>query len=73
MVNILNLKTSTFTTSVGFPPFTDHPGESAFNFGILNALEQIVQHPSRIPNRIIDTLNIHDPFLTFVCTVSLSS
>ncbi|MPC76619.1 hypothetical protein E2C01_071036 [Portunus trituberculatus] len=41
-------------------PFTDNPGELAFNFAILHDLEQLVQHPTCIP----DTPNILDLFLT---------
>ena len=44
-----------------FSPFTDHPGELAYNFAILHDLEQ---HPTRIPNRFGATLNILDLFLT---------
>ena len=39
-------------------PFTDHPGELAFNFAILHDLEQLVQHPTRIPDRLADKPNI---------------
>ncbi|MPC34339.1 hypothetical protein E2C01_027724 [Portunus trituberculatus] len=45
-------------------PFTDHPGKLAFNFAILHDLEQLVQHPTRIPDRFGDTPNILDLFLT---------
>ncbi|KAK8385199.1 hypothetical protein O3P69_012186 [Scylla paramamosain] len=44
--------------------FTDHPGELAFNFAILHDLEQLVQHPTRIPDRLGDTPIILDLFLT---------
>ena len=44
--------------------FTDQPGEQAFNFAILHDLEQLVQHPTRIPDRPGDTPNILDLFLT---------
>ena len=44
--------------------FTDDPGEQAYNFAILNGLEQLVQHPTRIPDRLGDTPNILDLFLT---------
>ena len=54
-----------FTTSFWLSsPFTDHPGELAFNFAILHDLEQLVQHPTRIPDRLGDTPNILDLFLT---------
>ncbi|MPC66984.1 hypothetical protein E2C01_061144 [Portunus trituberculatus] len=33
-------------------PFTGHPGELAFNFAILHDIEQLVQHPTRIPDRL---------------------
>ncbi|KAK8395869.1 hypothetical protein O3P69_005762 [Scylla paramamosain] len=45
-------------------PFTDHPGELAYNFAILHDLEQLVQYPTRIPDRLGDTPNILDLFLT---------
>ena len=35
-----------------FSPITNHPGELAFNFGILHDLEQLVQCPDRIPDRL---------------------
>ncbi|MPC37440.1 hypothetical protein E2C01_030919 [Portunus trituberculatus] len=57
-------------------PFTDHPGELAFNFAILHDLQQLVQHLTRIPDRLGDTPNILDLFLTsnaFVYAVTLSS
>ncbi|MPC67112.1 hypothetical protein E2C01_061278 [Portunus trituberculatus] len=38
-------------------PFIDHPGEPAFNFAILHDLEQLVQHPTRIPDSLGDTSN----------------
>ncbi|MCP3678980.1 MAG: hypothetical protein GY782_01260, partial [Gammaproteobacteria bacterium] len=44
--------------------FTDHPGEQAFNFSLLHDLEQLVQHPTRIPDRLGDQPNILDLFLT---------
>ncbi|MPC24674.1 hypothetical protein E2C01_017761 [Portunus trituberculatus] len=40
-------------------PFTDHPGELAFNSAILHDLEQLVQHPTRIPDRLGDTPILH--------------
>ncbi|MPC24187.1 hypothetical protein E2C01_017263 [Portunus trituberculatus] len=45
-------------------PYTDHPGELAFNFAILHDLEQLVQHPTHIPDRLGDAPNILDFFLT---------
>ncbi|MPC54004.1 hypothetical protein E2C01_047910 [Portunus trituberculatus] len=45
-------------------PFTDPPGKLAFNFAILHDLEILVQHPIRIPDRLGDTPNILDLFLT---------
>ncbi|KAK8405365.1 hypothetical protein O3P69_001722 [Scylla paramamosain] len=45
-------------------PFTDHPGELAYNFAILHDLEQLVQHPTRIPDHLGDMPNILDLFLT---------
>ena len=44
-------------------PFTDHPGELAYYFAILHDLEQLVQNPTRIPDRLGDTPNILDFFL----------
>ena len=49
-------------------PFTDHPGELAYNFAILHDLEQLVQHPTRISDRLGDTFNILDLFL--ICNPS---
>ena len=43
--------------------FTDHPGELAYNFAMLHDLEQLVQHPTRIPDRLEDTPKILDLFL----------
>ncbi len=40
--------------------FTDQPGEHAYNFALLNDLEQLVQHPTRIPDRLGDRPNILD-------------
>ncbi|MPC46012.1 hypothetical protein E2C01_039719 [Portunus trituberculatus] len=37
-------------------PFTDLPGELAFNFLIIHDLDQLVQHPTRIPDRLGDTV-----------------
>ncbi|MPC51216.1 hypothetical protein E2C01_045059 [Portunus trituberculatus] len=56
-------------------PFSGYPDKLAFNFAILHDLEQLVQHPSRIPDRLGDTSNIPDLFLTsnpstFVVTLS---
>ncbi|MPD00574.1 hypothetical protein E2C01_096055 [Portunus trituberculatus] len=45
-------------------PFTDHPRELAFNFAILHDIEQLVQHPTRIPDCLGDMTNILDLFLT---------
>ena len=45
-------------------PFTDQPGEQAYVFSVLNDLEQLVQHPTRIPDRLGDSPNILDLFLT---------
>ncbi|MPC39818.1 hypothetical protein E2C01_033368 [Portunus trituberculatus] len=39
-------------------PFTDHPGELASNFTILHDLQQLVQHPTRIPDRLGDKPNM---------------
>ncbi|MPC84507.1 hypothetical protein E2C01_079246 [Portunus trituberculatus] len=44
--------------------FTGHPGELAFSFAILHDLEQLVQYPTRIHDRLGDTPNILDIFLT---------
>ncbi|MPC56030.1 hypothetical protein E2C01_049978 [Portunus trituberculatus] len=45
-------------------PFTDHPGKLSFNFAIPHDLEQLVHHPTRIPDHLGDTPNILDLFLT---------
>ncbi|MPC55361.1 hypothetical protein E2C01_049294 [Portunus trituberculatus] len=39
-------------------------GELAFIFAILHDLEHLVQHPTRIPDRLGDTPNVLDLFLT---------
>ncbi|XP_050715769.1 uncharacterized protein LOC126998326 [Eriocheir sinensis] len=44
--------------------FTDQPGEQAYNFALLNDLEQLVQHHTSIPDRLGDRPNILDLFLT---------
>ncbi|MPC78573.1 hypothetical protein E2C01_073062 [Portunus trituberculatus] len=44
--------------------FTDYPSELAFNFAIVYDIEQLVQHPIRIRDRLGDTPNILDSFLT---------
>ena len=44
--------------------FTDQPGEQTYNFALINDLEQLVQHPTRIPDRLGDRPNILDLFLT---------
>ncbi|MPC66898.1 hypothetical protein E2C01_061053 [Portunus trituberculatus] len=57
-------------------PFTDHPGELAFNFAVLHDLEQLAQHPTRINDYLGDAPNILDLFLTSspsAYAVSLSS
>ncbi|MPC70576.1 hypothetical protein E2C01_064828 [Portunus trituberculatus] len=56
-------------------PFNNHPGELAFNFAILHDLEQLVQHPTRFPDRLGNAPNILDLFLTFnrAYAVTLSS
>ncbi|MPC41103.1 hypothetical protein E2C01_034687 [Portunus trituberculatus] len=41
-------------------PFTGYPGKLTFNFAILHDLEQLVQHPTRIPDRLGDKSNILD-------------
>ncbi|MPC21841.1 hypothetical protein E2C01_014842 [Portunus trituberculatus] len=42
----------------------EFPGELTFNFAILHDPEQVVQYPTRISDRLGDTLNILDIFLT---------
>ncbi len=44
--------------------FTDQPGEQAYSFSPLNDLEQLVQHSTRIPDRLGDMPNILDIFPT---------
>ena len=43
---------------------TNRSGELAFQLSILNDLTQLVQHPTRIPDRLGDRPNILDLFLT---------
>ncbi|XP_050709244.1 uncharacterized protein LOC126994048 [Eriocheir sinensis] len=43
---------------------TDQSGEQAYNFAVLNDLEQLVQHPTRIPDHLGDRPNILDLFFT---------
>ncbi|MPC88255.1 hypothetical protein E2C01_083155 [Portunus trituberculatus] len=48
---------------------------TTFNFAILHDLQQLVQHPTRIPDRLGDMPNILDIFLTsnpsaYVATLS---
>ncbi|MPC41753.1 hypothetical protein E2C01_035357 [Portunus trituberculatus] len=52
-------------------PFTDHPGELAFNFAILHDLEQLVQHTTCISDRLGDTPNILDLFLPVILLLML--
>ena len=42
---------------------TDQPGKQIFNFAILNDIEQLVQLPTRVPDRLGDKPNILDLFL----------
>ncbi|MPC45091.1 hypothetical protein E2C01_038775 [Portunus trituberculatus] len=44
--------------------FTNQSGEQGFNFAILHDLQQLVQHPICIPDRLKDTPTILDIFLT---------
>ena len=56
--------------------FNDQPGEQAFNFVSLHDLEQLVKHPTRIPDHSGDMPNILDLFLTsnpFAYSVKLPS
>ncbi|MPC71100.1 hypothetical protein E2C01_065369 [Portunus trituberculatus] len=54
-----------FTTSFGFPlPSLTIHNELPFNFVIFHNLEQLMEHPTRIPDRLGDTPNILDLFLT---------
>jgi len=46
------------------PALADQPGERAFIFAILHDLGQLVQHPTRITDRLGDTSNILKHFLT---------
>ncbi|MPC15980.1 hypothetical protein E2C01_008786 [Portunus trituberculatus] len=48
------------------PPFTDHHDELAFNIAILYDPAQLVQHPTRISDRLGDTPNILDLFHTSI-------
>src|ERR1700755_1828183 len=60
-----------FTTANGFH---EPAGQLAYNFAIQNNLEQLVQLPTRIPDRLGDESNMLDIFLTsypFPYTVKL--
>src|ERR1700755_3139959 len=50
-----------FTTANGFH---EPAGQLAYNFSIQNNLEQLVQPPTRIPDRLGDEPNMLDLFLT---------
>ena len=41
-------------------PFIDHTRELPFNFAILHDLEPLLQHPTCIPNYLVDSSNILD-------------
>jgi len=43
---------------------TDEPSAQAFSFAILYDVEQLVQHPTHIPDHLGDTPNILELFLT---------
>ena len=60
------LEISIFTTSFDFPLCTNHPGVLAFNFVILQELEQMVQHPTHTPDHLGD-----QPFLILTLFLSL--
>ncbi|MPC51651.1 hypothetical protein E2C01_045503 [Portunus trituberculatus] len=45
-------------------PLADHHGELTYKFAILHDLEQLVQYPIRVPDRLGDTPNILDLVLT---------
>ena len=47
-------------------PFTDNPSKLTFNFAILHDLEQPVQHPTHISDRLGDTPDIRDLSLTYL-------
>ena len=56
--------------------YTDQASEQTFNFAIHHGLEKLVHFPTRIPDRLGDTPNIRDLFLTFnpsAYSVKLSS
>lgn len=44
--------------------FIDHFGEPPYNFVLLNDIEQLIQHTTRIPARLRDNRNNLDIFLT---------
>ncbi|MPC22833.1 hypothetical protein E2C01_015860 [Portunus trituberculatus] len=57
-------------------PSIDHPSELPFNFTIPHDRQQLVQHPTRIPDHLGDTPNIFNLFLIYnpsVYAVTLSS
>lgn len=45
--------------------FINLPVEQTFNFAILSDLDQLIQHPSRIPDCLGNHPNVLDLFLTF--------
>ena len=51
-------------------PFIDKPDGQAINFDIFHDLAQLMQFPTRIPDRLGDMPNILDLFLTFNATVN---
>ena len=59
------MEISTFITSNGsLQLFTSPSGELAFQFALLNDLEQIVNQPTRIPDDLGDRPSISDLFFT---------
>ncbi|MPD03568.1 hypothetical protein E2C01_099209 [Portunus trituberculatus] len=54
-------------------PFTNHRGELAFTFAILHDLKQLVQHLTRIPDRLGDKPNIYLTSNLSAYAVTLSS
>ncbi|MPC91069.1 hypothetical protein E2C01_086082 [Portunus trituberculatus] len=45
-------------------PFINHSDELTFNFALHHDLEQLMQHPTRIPDRLGESPNILVLFLT---------
>ena len=65
MMKFFILETSMYTTLTGSnPPHTDVGGIEAFHFSISNELEQIIKHPTSVPDHHDHAANFLDLFFT---------